>query len=153
MPIRSTNEVVYSEEFARVVVAAIKTNPAAALAVAPMVRLIQEESFSPTPATTLAEVVAVEADFTDYAEKALTMTEPANVGPDVEGAIGTVNFNMTTDPVVTQNTIYGYFIEATDVLVLTEMFATGQQVSMANVGDFLTLNVAIPFRDYQSIGA
>lgn len=151
MPVRQTGSVIYSEEFNRVVAAAFKTNPAAALMVTPMCRLIKTEGFVITPATTLAQVEAEEADFTDYVEKATTLTEPVNVGPDVEGLISTVTWNMSTDPVVTENTIYGYFIEAAGVLVMSEMFAAGQQVSMANVGDYLTINLSWPLQDYQSI--
>jgi len=151
MSIRQTSEVVYTEEFSRIVAAAFKTNPAAALLVTPMARLIQDDSFVPTPATTLVQAEAVEADFTDYAEKAMTLVEPANVGPDVEGCISTVSWNMTTDPVVVDNIVYGYFIEADGVLVCCEMFAEGQSVSMAQVGDFLVLNLSLPVRDYQGI--
>jgi len=151
MPIRQTNNLIYSEEFSRTVVAAFKTNPAAALMATLTCHLIQTEGFLPTPQMDAAALEAEEADFTDYVAKAVTLTEPANVGPEVEGGISTVNWNMTTDPVVTTNAVYGYFLEATGNLVASEMFAEGQQVNMANVGDFLTLNLAVMVQNFQSI--
>jgi len=151
MPNRTSVSPIYSEEFMRKVVAAFKTDPAAALAPNLMCRLIKQLAFNPTPASVEADFVAVEADFTDYVEKAVTLIEPANVGADVEGAIATVNYNMVTDPVVVENTVYGYFLESDGVIVCSEMFAEGQSVNMANVGDYLTMNLILPIQDYQSV--
>jgi len=152
MPVRSISSVVYSEAFNRVVIAAFKTNPAAALAPTLKMRLIQDADFEPTPAMVEADFEAVEADFTDYAEQSVTLVEPANVGPDVEGAIATVNYNMTTDPAVVTNTIYGWFlVSGASLVVASGMFADGQEVPMTSTGDFLTLNMVLPAQDYQSI--
>jgi len=151
MPIRQTSALIYSEAFSRTVVAAFKTNPAAALMPTITAHLIQTEGFAPTPQMDAAALEAEEADFTDYVAKAATLTEPANVGPDVEGGISTVNWNMTTDPVVVSNTIYGYFLEADGDLVASEMFSEGQEVNMATIGDFLTLNLAVMVQNFQSL--
>lgn len=152
MPVRQSLTPMYSEAFNRVVAAAFKTNPAAALAPTLKCRLIQEQDFEPTPASVEADYEAVEADFTDYAEATVTLIEPANVGSDVEGCIASVTFNMTTDPTVTSNTIFGYFlISGTDLVVMAEMFPAGQGVVMAAPGDFLTINLALPLNDYQSV--
>lgn len=153
MPIRSTQSLIYAESFSRAVVAAFKTNPAAALMPTLVCHLIQDEDLNPTPETLLADFTAAEADFTDYAAKAVTLTEPANVGPDVEGAVSTVNWNMTTDPPVVTNTIYGYYLVADGDLVASEMFPAGQQVEMANLADFLILNLAVMVQNFQSLSA
>ena len=151
MPVRQTESLIYSEAFIRTVVAAFKTNPAAALMATLTAHLIQTEGFEPNPQMVAADLEAEEADFTDYVAKAVTLIEPANVGPQVEGAIATVNWSMTTDPVVTTNTVYGYFLEADGDFVCAEMFASGQEVFMALVGDYLTLNLAVMVQDYMSI--
>lgn len=151
MPIRQTNSLIYTEAFSRTVVAAFKAAPVAALMTVLTAHLIQTEGFEPTPQMDAADLEAGEADFTDYVAKAVVLTEPANVGPDVEGGISTVSWNMTTDPVVTTNTIYGYFLETNGDLVAAEMFPEGQSVNMVEVGDFLTLNLAVMVQNFQSI--
>lgn len=151
MSVRQSQSLIYSETFIRSVVAAFKTVPGAALMVTLTAHLIKTEGFEPTPQMDAATVEAQEADFTDYVAKAVVLIEPANVGPDVEGGIATVTWNMTTDPIGTSNTVYGYFLETAGDLVGCEMFAAGQQVNMANIGDYLSLNLAVMLQDYQSV--
>jgi len=118
-----------------------------------LVHLIPTEGFAPTPQTLLPAFTAEEADFTDYVPQAVTLIEPANVGPDVEGAVDSVTFNMDTDPAVVGNTIYGYYLVADGDLVGSEMFPVGQEVNMAEYGDFLILNLSVMFQSYQSVVA
>jgi len=151
MAVRQSNSLIYTEVFSRSVVAAFKTVPGAALMATLTCHLIKDAGFNPTPAMDAAAAEAVEADFTDYVAKAVTLTEPANVGPDVEGGIASVTWNMTTDPVVETNSVYGYFLETAGDLVACEMFEAGQSVNMANVGDYLTLNLAVMVQNYQSV--
>jgi len=151
MPTRQTQSLTYAEVFSRIVIAAFKTNPAAAVMPTITAHLIMEEGFALSPQTTTAEAEAAEADFTDYVAKAVTLVEPANVGSQVEGAIATVMWNMTTDPVVTTNTIYGYFLESAGDFVAGEMFPEGQSVTMAELADYLILNLVVMFQNYQSV--
>lgn len=150
MEIRIALEVMYSKEFAQRIATALGTNPAAALLDTPVVKLIKDPGFSPSPGLVDADYDAVEADFTDYVAKALTISGAVNIGSQAVGADGTVSWLMTTDPTVIDNSVYGYWIEDAAGVVAAEMFEAGTQVAMATPGDQLILTVALPTRCFQS---
>lgn len=151
MNVRESINPVYSRAFLERVAAAYKTDPAAALVVTPQLHLIKDESFEPDPSRSAADYAAVEADFTDYAASAITLSAPVNLGPDVVGPTANNSFLITTDPVVTENTIYGYWIEDATEVICGEMFAEGQEVTMGSPGDQLVVISALPIQAWQSV--
>jgi len=135
---------VFSKAFATIIANAFKTNPAAALAPALEVHLWKEPSFNPTPLSVSADFVAVECDYTDYAAAAaVVLTVPVVLNPDSVGAIADVLFTIV-NPVVIENQVYGYWLETGSTVVCYERFPADVIVTMAEVGAFLDLLVAMP---------
>lgn len=144
MHTRESQDIMYALRMGRALAAALGTDPGAALIPTATVRLWKDEAFNPTPDTVTADFLAAEADFTDYVAKSFTPGVPANLGQYVPGASGTVTWTMTTDPVVTTNTIWGYWVSSGGEVWAFERFAEGREVEMVNVGDQLVLTVALP---------
>lgn len=139
-----TETFVYTKAFMDVILTAYKTDPAAPLAPTLKIRLGQDEAFVPTVNTTLAAANAQVATFTDYAEAALTLTGPVNLGDVIQGMLASATWLMTTDPVAVQNTIWNYYLYSGTLLVGAEKFAGGLSIPMATVGDFMQIDVQLP---------
>lgn len=144
MHIRESKNPVYSYAFQRTVAAALGSRPAAALMDTATLHLFQGDSFVPTPQTALADFTDAECDFTDYVATAYVPAVPANIGPDIPGATGTGEYAVTTDPIVTANTVTGWWIESGTVVVAFERFDDADRVNMATTGDRLILAVDLP---------
>lgn len=151
MQVRVSQAPVYTQDYLRRVADAYKTNPAAALLPTPAIGLIKDSGFNPNPATTLAEATAAECDFTDYARKTPTLSDGVNLGVSIEGVTGTGTYTITTDPVVTDNTVLGYFVTDGTIVVAAELFGDGQSVEMAEPGDQLLVVMQLPLMSYQSV--
>lgn len=142
---------VYSEDFVSTVLAAYGTNPAAALVPSPEMHLIQSPGGSFTPDSLPADFAAVEADYDDYAALALTAMTIANLGGNVRGVTGSATFNVTTDPPVVVNTIFGYWIETAGGVVAYELFPVGERTPMAVAGDKLIIVYKLPLTPFISV--
>lgn len=144
MHARQTKRPLYSQEWIERVLAAELVAPVSELVDTPEVHLIKQAGFVPTKDTDAAGFAAVEANFTDYAAKALTLTGPRDVGPDGRANGGVVNWLEVTDPIVVGNRIYGYWIEDAVGVVMSEMFSDEDQIDMNVVGASLILEVLLP---------
>lgn len=144
MASHTSSSFTYYQEFCRDITAAFVGTSLYGLATGSSIHLIADSEFAPTSETALSEFEAVEATFTDYSAKSVTWSEPANIDGNVEGAIGSVSWLMSTDPTVTAETVYGYFITGGtgDGLIGHEMFDEG--IPMAEPGDYLNLNAVLP---------
>lgn len=151
MYVRSTKNFTWSTQFARRIMAALGTNPAAAIMDTPLVKLWKDEEFDPTPASDVASFDAAEADFTDYVSKAFAPGVPANEGDGIVGAQGAVTFSMPTDPTVTGNVVRGYYLEDDNGIIGYEAFAEADQPNMASPGQSLVLAVFLPLTLAQEI--
>lgn len=141
---RQSQNVILNNEFLEECLASYNTNPSHALISAAAVGLWKSEDFNPTQATTLAELAAVECDFSGYARKGVTFSGQVNLSLDTPGIIGSVTFNCDEDSPQVYGTAYGFFITSTLGLVLCEKFPSQNAVPFARVGDFLNLDVAVP---------
>jgi len=144
MHARQTKRPLYSKAFVEFVLLAERVNPAAVLVDTPLVHLISTDGFAPTELTLAAAFAAVEANFTDYVAKALVLTGPRSIGAIGRANGGVVSWLMATDPMVTGNRIYGYWVEDADRVVLSEIFAVEDQIDMNDVGSALMLEVLLP---------
>lgn len=145
MHTRQTKNWRYSAEFAAEVVAAYTVNPAAALLVAPKVRLFQGAAFHPTPLTPLGDFTAAIATFTDYVEKTPALVSPVSIAGAGRASGAVLDWLMTTDPAVTGNTVRGYYVVDGTMLVGFEEWTGVDEVGMADVGDRLILELLLPF--------
>jgi len=140
----------YSRAFATIISNAFKTNPAAALAPALEVHLWKDAAFQPTSEKVAADFAAVECDYTDYAAAAaVVLTTPVNLNPDSVGAVANTLFTIT-NPVVTANQVFGYWLETGSTVILFEKFPDDVIVTMAAAGDFFDLLVALPVNFLQT---
>lgn len=145
MHTRQTGTFTYSQEWLEKVLAAEIAVPAAELVDTPMVHLIKDGAFAPTPQSLAAAFAAKEANFTDYAAKALVLTGPRSIGGIGRANGGVVQWLMVTDPMVTGNRVYGYWVQDADGMVGYEMFAdAADQIDMTEVGASLILEVLLP---------
>lgn len=144
MHARQTKSPFYTRRFIEQVLAAEIVAPVNELVDTPLVKLIKDAAFAPTPETLLAAFTAAEADFTDYVSKALTLTGPRAVGAVGRANGGVVNWLMVTDPVVTGNRIYGYYVQDAVGVVMYEIFGEDDEIDMNEVGSSLILEVLLP---------
>lgn len=110
-------------------------------------RLFQE-GFVPSIATTRAELVAAEADYTGYPAGGVEVT--AWLDP-ILNPIGGASIDMPTEqfaaaaPYTVGNTIGGYWIEtAGGVLIVVGTFATPIPIGAAGQGFPMTLTLVFP---------
>jgi hypothetical protein len=141
----------YSQAFAQAIVAAYLARPAAALIAAPDVHLFKANTISPTPQSVAADFAAGEADYTGYALTSPTLTGPANLSTQIEGAVTSTTFLISAGPVTVTNVIGGYWIQQGSVVVGYEVFVSGQTQTMAAIGDYIALNLALPVMEFQSV--
>lgn len=134
----------WSREFLDKFLVALTVNPAAALLDTPLVGLIGDPAAAPTVDSDKADFDSWKATFTDYAKKALVLVHPWAVGPNYRASGDFVDWSITTDPIVTGNRIYGYWVEDDNGVVLYEMFSVEDQIDMTEVGSSLALEVVLP---------
>lgn len=151
MHTRQSKQVTYHEDWIKKVLAAEIVAPLAELVDTPQVKLIKDGAFAPTPQSLLALFTAAKADFTDYTDKALTLTGPRNTDGSGLANGGVVNWLMTTSPTVTGNRIYGYYIQDADGVVAYEMFSEADQIDMTEPGDSLIMEILLPLLYLQPV--
>jgi len=96
----------------------------------------------PTPATLLADYVAVEADFIGYVLTTMTDPTAVKVSPFIWAIYHSVWYTASS-PYTVGNEITGYWVETQEgALVFGERFE--EPLSMAEAGDYLDLNVYCP---------
>lgn len=144
-----SQNLVYSRAFMDTVLDAYKTVPGGALITAPTLRLLQGALPAITPDTALADLVALEANFSGYGADTFTLTVPVQSSTNVQCAIGSGTFVATTASPFVGNTITGYFVTDGTNLVASEAFPLSSPVPIDAVGKFLTLNVALPGNLFQ----
>lgn len=147
MPSYSSVNVILGRDWMDDVVAAVKTDPGAALLLTPKVRLSQDPAFNPQPNSTRAGLVAGEADFSGYTAGGYTYTvsDPLTLGTNIRGVAGNVVPVCAVASPQVVNTIYGYWIDDGTNVVVAERFDNGTTYQFASPGDFLDLLVMIPF--------
>ncbi len=146
----TSQNIVYSEAFLDTLLTAYKTNPAAALMPTPLVHLYNDNTLTPTPLTTKAQLDAVECAFSNYSAQTPSVSNPVNLSQNTQGLLAPVSFVSTTGGVFVSDTARGYYVTSGSNLVCAEKFATPFSAPFASNGDFLTLNVEIPAQAYQS---
>lgn len=147
---RQTGTLTYSRAFINTVLAAYKTVPGGALITTLTVRLLKGTLPAITPDTLLADLVALEADFSGYAAGTPTMSAPVRLSNGSQAVIGSTTFIVVTATPLVTNTVTGYFLTDGTNLVGAEAFSVPNAAPMANVGDFLAMDVALPGTLYQA---
>lgn len=149
----TTKSIIYSQAFCEAMAGAWTAAPEDPLMDAATLHLIKDPDAGPTPQFDAAAFAAVEADYTGYsgADKDLELVVPANLSSQVSGGAAAKTFNISTGPVTTGNSIYGYWVESAGVVVGYEMFDSAGPFSMGSVGDFLILDILLPMMEYQQI--
>jgi len=153
MATRVTENPVYRRIFLQLLLAAYKTVPGGALIGAgPKIRLIKQEGFALNPDLLQAAFTAVEADFSGYAPAAVTFAGPTNPSDDAVALIANDIYIGNTDDPFIPNTIWGYWVnnEVANDWVMAEMFAPGQEVTIAGPGDYLDLLAVLCQRTWQA---
>lgn len=108
-------------------------------------------SITPVPGTTLAELDAAECDFDNYVEATVSQWNDVSAGLNLWALFSSSYFYFLAGPTPVTNTVAGYYVvDATNNLICSERFETG--VVMAADGDFLDLNIFVPFAPIVPIG-
>lgn len=149
---RQTQSPIYSRAFVEHVLAAYLADPAAALLVTPVVGLWKSAGFAPTVESVKADFTAAEADFDDYVKVALGGVGPVSIGGLGRAVQGVPSWLMITDPMVSGNTIRGYWVEDANRVVMYEQFPDDQFVSMDSLGASLIIEVLLPMLYNQPVG-
>jgi hypothetical protein len=146
MPERTSNVVTFGKDFAKTIVTAWKTNPAAALIVGAKIRLSQDPAFAPTPLSDPADLETQECDFSGYTAGGYTpvLSAPLNlsttqVGLDTEALAVAAAATPFVD-----NQCYGWWIDDGTNLIAGEAFGDAGPVAFASPGDFLALTIFLP---------
>ena len=135
---------ILARHFANAVVSAYLTRPAGALIVTPGVHLMATSPGVITADTPLADLVAVEANFSGYATATPTFSGPGNYNLRTQVAYTNVTFTATTASPFVSNNIYGYWLDDGTNLILAELFTNPTPLPIAKVGDFLDLSLFVP---------
>lgn len=136
---------VLTSAFAKTVLAAYKTVPLAELIPTPKLRLSKDPLFNPGPESVIADFTPNEADFTGYPAggSAPVLSAPFKFSLLLWGLQQTVVFASSGS--AAQNTIYGYWLDDGSDVIIAEKFAGGQTAAFNDTGDFLALDVRVPF--------
>ena len=125
---------------------ALTSAPAEPLTASSKIRLSQDSGFNPSPGDDPATYVAGEADFSGYTAGGYSPTFTGVLqtnGNQVARGANVIPVVASADPQV-GNTIYGYWWEDADGLIVAERFPVGVSFEMASPGDFLDLMALIP---------
>jgi len=144
----ASQSVVFGQTFANTVVAAWKTVALAPLIATPKVRLVNSPSFTINPQTTIAELAAVECNYSGYAAGgiALVVGSPVNLSNAAQGAVTGLQFVSTTATPYVGATAFGYWIDDGTNLIAGEMFAGGFSADFGSAGSFLELILQLPIQ-------
>jgi hypothetical protein len=139
---------IYGRQFAYNILTAYETRPSGPLAPSCIVHLMNAPPSLQTPDVTLADLEAVEIDFSGYTPQPISLTGPVNSDLQVDGVIANATFIAgTTTPQVT-DTAKGYWVQSGSEVVVIEVFPVNQQAPFVNPDDFLTLNLFLPQQCY-----
>lgn len=141
-----SQSVVYGRAFLATVLGALKVDPAAALIVAPKVRLTKDAVFNPLPSSLVADLELNEADFTGYTTGgyAPTLSGVVNLGSNIVGLTAGVLPTCSGAGAPSPNTVYGWWMDDGTNVIVAERFANGLFFTFQNPGDFLDLAIALP---------
>lgn len=150
----TTQSVIYGRAWVNTVLAALAVDPAAALIVTGKIRLSKDPAFNPTAASTKTELAAQEADYTGYAVGGVAFVPgaPVNLTANQQGVVDPVTFRAAADDPQIDNSVYGWWLDDGTNVVCAEKFADNASFSMAVLGDFLQLDVVLPFSLLQNAG-
>lgn len=122
--------------------------PAPATLNAAVLKLYQNPALALSPDTEYASFTV--ADFTGYADEVLaTLTGPVSLDSNNQGLHGEGNFAVT-GPVTTTNTIYGWYLANPGETDWICAGAFDEEVGMAVVGEFISLDIPIIIGDFAS---
>lgn len=139
--------VVIGTAYMDTLVAAQGTRAAAALIVAPKVRLYGASPYNPQVGDAIADLTPSEMAFSGYPTGGVapTFTGPVRLSPSCQGLVGSVVFEATGSPVTTPGTAYGFWVDDGTNVLWQEPFAGAFTAPFAIAGDFLVLNLVLPF--------
>jgi hypothetical protein len=151
MPSFQSQNSVYGLVFAGTIIAGLTTRPAAALIVTPKVRLTKATLFNPQPGTLLADLTPDECDYTGYAAGGIAPTWSAqvNLSGSVIGILANVTFICTGSASPSPNTATGYWCDDGTNPIVMEAFGALGPFGFTSPGDYLDLQVNIPFQLFQ----
>jgi hypothetical protein len=153
MPAYASQNTVYGKAFALTVLAALTTRPAAALFGTLKVRLVTAAPFAPTPNNVIADFLPNEATFVGYTAGgyAPTWSAAVNLSGNIVGIVTNVTPICTSASAPSPNVITGYWVDDGTNVIVAEGFPGGLTFGFVNPGDFLDLQVNIPFQLYQQL--
>jgi hypothetical protein len=148
----ASKSVVFGTAFAKTVLAALKTAPANPLINTGKVRLSHDPAFNPIPASTVAALVAQEASFSGYTAGgiAVALSAPLNLTTQVDGVLTSALFLAVTASPFVADVAYGWWIDDGTNVIAGEAFAGGVNVGFNGPGDFLDLEVFLPYVLHQA---
>lgn len=137
---------IYGTDFLNTILAAYKTTASGPLIASAKVRLINSPTFAPTPATTIADLAAVECAYSGYAAGgiALTVGAPVNLSRTCQGAVTALQFLATAATPFVQDSAYGYWVDDGTNMIVVEMFPAGTVAPFGSAGAFLELLLQLP---------
>jgi hypothetical protein len=126
--------------------AALSTRPAAALLVAPKLRLSVDPAFAPSPGMTIAALAAHETDFSGYTAGgyALTLAGPVTLTTNAVGEVASAVAVAAAAAPFIGGQITGYWVDDGTNVVLAEAFGPAGPVPIAAPGDFCQVDVRFP---------
>ena len=140
--------VVYGRAFVPKWMSALIAPVTAGILATAKLRLSKDPQFNPTPDSTIAQLAAMEADFSGYAPggKALTLNAYVNSSGGADSYYAQVIFNAAVATPQVSNTITGYWIDDATEFCVGERFAAGQSAAIDILGDYLGLTVLDPMQ-------
>jgi hypothetical protein len=146
----TTEEIVWHDSLEGDMLGALSARPAAALLVAPQLRLYAlphgAHAKDDDPA------LFTEPVFTGYAKQAVTLTGPFNLSADGKGVQVTVTFTCTTSPGVPVP-VGGWWLCDDVAGAATRVYAEGdfgEEFLISHAGDAITLTVVLPLEAVQT---
>lgn len=132
---------VIGRAFAALLLDTIKNVPGAALGVTSKIHLSQDPTFNPQSSDDPADYTAGEADFSGYTSGgyAATWSAVLNNGTQMISLSASALPVVATASPQVENTIYGYWWENANGLILAERLPSGAQIAMATPGDYIDL--------------
>jgi hypothetical protein len=144
MPVRSGGRVILSRAWAMLVAQDLVSLPMAPPLDSPELHLMGAAGFAPSPDTLTADLTAVEAGFSGYA-----FATPSSFGPVTFGTsqVGLVFDNLwvasATIPFI-PDTVTGWWLQVGSDWALAAFFVSPGAVAIAQSGDWLALDAAVP---------
>lgn len=148
----ASQSVVFGLDWINTVLAAYKVAPLAALTDLAKLRLSKDPSFNPTPASTITDLEANEADYSGYAAGgvAVVLSAPVLLSTVCSGVLFPYTFLATSASPFVPATVYGWWMDDGTNFIAGERFANSQNAGFAAPGAFLALTTVLPFQTRQS---